>query len=63
MRHFLTKRTLIGAEFEMTPIPSLPERFVNITNIEKSAYIPQLRENLFEKHDDKDGFLGGNRNI
>ena len=43
----------------MTDIPSLPERFVNITNIEKSAYIPQLRENLFEKHEDKDGNLVG----
>ena len=48
MRHFLTKRTLLGAEFQMTEINTLPDRLVPLGNEEKSAYIHQLKENLFE---------------
>ena len=48
MRHFLTKRTLIGAEFQMTDINTLPDRLAALGNEEKSAYIHHLKENLFE---------------
>lgn len=40
MRHFLTKRSLIGSEFQMAEISTLPQREAVKANEERSTYFP-----------------------
>ena len=40
MRHFLTKRSLVGSDYQMVDIQSLPERHALKANEERSTYVP-----------------------